>query len=238
MDKQNKTKYAAIVLSAGSGSRMKSSTPKQYLMLGEYPVIYYSLKAFEESAVDSVILVAGAQDISFCENEIIKKYRFQKVKKVVSGAAERYLSVYEGLKAAEADYVLIHDGARPLITAELIRKSMETVQKENACILAVPVKDTIKRSDENGYVADSPDRSSMWAAQTPQSFSRRLLADAYENFFAMQKAGKTLPPITDDAMLIEKMTGKKAKLAEGSYRNLKITTPEDLLLAKIFLEKI
>lgn len=233
----NNKKYTAIVLSAGSGSRMKSDIPKQYLMLGDYPVIYYSLKAFEESAVDNVILVAGAQDISFCENEIVKKFGLKKVQKVVAGAAERYLSVYEGIKAAaDADYILIHDGARPLLSVDLIGRCMKNVEKEKACVPAVLVKDTIKISDSGGYITDTPDRSSMWAAQTPQSFAYPLLLSAYEKLFVAQKAKKADITITDDAMLVEQFTERKVKLIEGSYKNLKITTPEDMQLAKLFLK--
>lgn len=235
----NKKKYTAIVLSAGSGSRMQSDIPKQYLKLGEYPVIYYSLKAFEESAVDSVVLVAGTLDISFCEKEIIKKYGFKKVQKVVEGASERYMSVYEGLKAAtDADYILIHDGARPLLSMDLIRRCMKTVEKEKACIPAVPVKDTIKISDADGCVADTPDRSSMWAAQTPQCFERKLLMTAYKNLFTAQKEQETNLSVTDDASLVERMAGKKVKLIGGSYHNLKITTPEDMQLAEILLKGV
>lgn len=232
----DKKKIAAIVLSAGSGSRMHSEIPKQYMQLAGFPVIYYSLKAFEESAVDEIVLVCGSSDEAFCRKNIVEKYGFSKIKAVVPGGSERYLSVYEGLKAVEADYVLIHDGARPVIDAESISLSMETVVEEKACVLAVPVKDTIKIADSEGYAASTPDRSRLWAVQTPQSFQTSLLREAYRRFFAAQKEGVKLPAITDDAMLVEQMTGQKVKLISGNYENLKITTSEDLLLAKAFLE--
>ncbi len=231
----NQKKFTAIVLSAGSGSRMHSDIPKQYMMLGKYPVIYYSLQAVEKSAADSVILVAGPKDVSFCKKEIVGKYGFKKVQKIVAGGAERFLSVYEGLKAAEgADYVLIHDGARPLLSADLIERCMETVEKEKACIPAVPVKDTIKISDAEGYVADTPERSRMCAAQTPQCFAYPLLFLAYQKFFDAQARGMTDLEVTDDAMLVEYFAGRKVKLVEGSHYNIKITTPEDMRMAEIY----
>lgn len=228
--------YAAIVLSAGSGSRMHSDIPKQYMDLNGYPVIYYALRAFEESDVDSVVLVTAPEDVDFCQENIVKKYGFDKVRAVVGGGAERYLSVYEGLKAAEADYVLIHDGARPLIDAESIRLCMETVTREKACVLATPVKDTIKVADVDGYAAKTPKRSTLWAVQTPQSFSRELLMQAYDRLFEQVHRGTLHIPITDDAMIVEQMTGQKVRLIEGKYTNIKITTPEDLDIAKLFLK--
>lgn len=231
----NKKKFTAIVLSAGTGSRMQSDIPKQYMLLGNYPVIYYSLQAFEKSAADSVILVAGPEDVSFCQKEIVDKYSLKKVQKVVAGGAERFLSVYEGLKAAEgADYVLIHDGARPLLSVDLIERCMKTVEKEKACIPAVPVKDTIKISDAEGYVADTPERSRMWAAQTPQCFAYPLLFFAYQEYFAAQARGMTDLAVTDDAMLVEYFADRKVKLLEGSNYNIKITTPEDMRLAEMY----
>lgn len=233
-----KKRFTAIVLAAGTGSRMKSGIPKQYMELNGFPLIYYSLMAFEQSAVDDVILVAGGEDISYCEENIVKKYGFHKVRAVVAGGVERYLSVYEGLKAAAgADYVLIHDGARPLLDEELIQSSIDGVVSENACVLATLVKDTIKIADADGYALESPDRSRLWAVQTPQSFSYDLIMEAYNCLFEKVRKGEPMPPITDDAMIVERMTGNKVKLIWGKYENLKVTTPEDLLIAKMFLKK-
>lgn len=232
-----KEKYTAIVLSAGSGRRMHSEIPKQYMDLCGYPVLYYSLKAFEESAVNEIVLVTGALDIEFCRKEIVEEYGFSKVAAIVAGGSERYLSVYEGLKvASDADYVLIHDGARPLIDEDLIRRSMETVVREKACVPGVPVKDTIKVTDHDGYAAATPNRSSLWAVQTPQCFSVELLTQSYRRLFAAEEQGTELPAVTDDAMLVEQMTGHKVKIINGNYTNIKITTPEDLLMAKSFLQ--
>ena len=231
-------KFAAIILAAGKGNRMCSDIPKQYMNLCGNPVIYYSLKAFEKSAVDEIVLVAGADDVEFCQEEIVNRYEIKKVRAVVSGGAERYLSVYEGLKAAsDADYVLVHDGARPMIDEESIDLSMKMVPLEKACVLATMVKDTIKVVNESGYAVDTPRRNSLWAVQTPQSFDRELLVEAYSRFFNEQSKGGELPIITDDAMLVEQMTNKKVKILPGKYSNIKITTPEDLEIAKMFLKK-
>ena len=231
-------KYAAIVLSAGSGSRMKSDIPKQYLPLIEKPVIYYSLMAFQNSPVDEIILVSGANDIEYCRKEIVERYGLSKVTKIVAGGKERYDSVYEGLCATDAEYVLIHDGARPVLTSDLIDRMIQGVENTGACIAAMPVKDTIKLSDEHKQVASTPDRKHLWMVQTPQCFARTLLEESYEILKRKQKAGENVPDITDDAMIVEYATGKKITLVEGAYTNLKITTPEDLAVAEIFLKSL
>ena len=167
----DKKKFTAIILSAGTGSRMKSNMPKQYMELLGKPVIYYSIKAFEDSPVDEIVIVCSTDYIEYFRHSIIEKYGFEKLKAVVQGGKERYNSVYEGLKAANGtDYVLIHDGARPLVDNEIIVRSMHTVEKEKACVAGMPVKDTIKVSDEFGYSANTPDRKSLWQIQTPQCF--------------------------------------------------------------------
>ena len=231
-------KYAAIVLSAGSGSRMKSDIPKQYLPLIEKPVIYYSLMAFQNSPVDEIILVSGANDIEYCRKEIVERYGLSKVTRIVAGGKERYDSVYEGLCATDAEYVLIHDGARPVLTSHLIDRMIQGVENTGACIAAMPVKDTIKLSDEHKQVASTPDRKHLWMVQTPQCFARTLLEESYEILKCKQKAGEKVPDITDDAMIVEYATGKKITLVEGAYTNLKITTPEDLAVAEIFLKSL
>lgn len=223
--------YTAIVLAAGSGKRMQTKVHKQYLDLLGKPVLYYALKAFEDSAVDEIILVTGKGEISYCQTEIVDRYGFKKVTHIVEGGKERYHSVYEGLKcAAGANYVLIHDGARPFVNEQILQSVMESVQENGACVTGVPVKDTIKIADGEGYAVETPDRNYVWAVQTPQAFSYGLIADAYTKLMAAED-----PTVTDDAMVIEKMTGKKVKLVPGSYRNIKITTPEDLIVAEAYL---
>lgn len=227
-----KQKYAAIVLAAGSGKRMNSKVHKQYLIIQDRPVLYYSLKAFEDSAVDEIVLVVGKGEEEFCRKEIVDKYGISKVKAIVEGGKERYHSVFEGLKQTrDADYVLIHDGARPFVNQDIIRRCMQEVQKYQACVVGMPVKDTIKIADEEGYAKQTPDRKNVWMIQTPQTFSYALIYEAYEEMLKTEDTA-----ITDDAMVLERIKGKKSKLIEGSYRNIKITTPEDLLIANVYLQ--
>ena len=227
-----KQKYAAIVLAAGSGKRMNSQVHKQYLIIQDRPVLYYSLKEFEDSAVDEIVLVVGKGEEEFCRREIVDKYGISKVKAIVEGGKERYHSVFEGLKqTSDADYVLIHDGARPFVNQDIIRRCMQEVQKYQACVVGMPVKDTIKIADEEGYAKQTPDRKNVWMIQTPQTFSYALIYEAYEEMLKTEDAA-----ITDDAMVLERTKDKKSKLIEGSYRNIKITTPEDLLIANVYLQ--
>ena len=227
-----KQKYAAIVLAAGSGKRMNSKVHKQYLIIQDRPVLYYSLKEFQDSAVDEIVLVVGKGEEEFCRREIVDKYGISKVKAIVEGGKERYHSVFEGLKqTSDADYVLIHDGARPFVNQDIIRRCMQEVQKYQACVVGMPVKDTIKIADEGGYAKQTPDRKNVWMIQTPQTFSYALIYEAYEEMLKTEDTA-----ITDDAMVFERIKGKKSKLIEGSYRNIKITTPEDLLIANVYLQ--
>ena len=227
-----KQKYAAIVLAAGSGKRMNSKVHKQYLIIQNRPVLYYSLKAFEDSAVDEIVLVVGKGEEEFCRKEIVDKYGISKVKAIVEGGKERYHSVFEGLKqTSDADYVLIHDGARPFVNQKIIRRCMLEVPEYQACVVGMPVKDTIKIADEGGYAEQTPDRKNVWMIQTPQTFSYALIYEAYEEMLKTEDTA-----ITDDAMVLERIKGKKSKLIEGSYRNIKITTPEDLLIANVYLQ--
>ena len=233
-----KKKTAAIVLAAGKGSRMKSDVHKQYLLLKDHPVLYYSLKAFEDSFVDEIVLVTGAEEIAYCRTEIVEKYHFTKVKKIVAGGKERYHSVFCGLQAVgECDHVFIHDGARPFITESILKRAYESVEKEHACVVGMPVKDTIKLADEKGYATDTPRRDLIWTVQTPQVFDFALVKGAYETF--LSKEQELLAQgirITDDAMVVEHFTDVRVKLVEGSYENIKITTPEDLEIAEVFLK--
>ena len=226
-------KFTTIVLAGGTGKRMHSHIHKQYLTLAGKPVLYYALKAFEESDITDIILVTGADEEAYCKRKIIVKYHIGKVKAIVPGGVERYHSVYAGLCAAEgADYVLIHDGARPLVSADIIKRSMQAVKEYRACVAGMPVKDTIKIADEDGYAKLTPERSKVWQIQTPQSFSYPLVYEAYRKMLADEDSA-----ITDDAMVVERMTNQPVKLIEGNYRNIKITTPEDLAIAEIFVEK-
>ena len=227
-----KEKVTAIVLAAGQGTRMGGKTAKQYLLLDGRPVLYYALLAFEKSMVDEIILVAGEKDLPFCRTEIVEKYGFSKVTRIVAGGKERYHSVYQGLKAAGgADYVLIHDGARPFVSDDIISRTIEAVKKEKACVVAMPVKDTIKIANEDHYAIETPNRSKVWMIQTPQAFSYDLILHAYEKVLASGDA-----VIPDDAMVLEKAENIPVKLVQCSYTNIKITTPEDMKIAEIFLK--
>ena len=231
-------KTTAIVLAGGRGKRMNSAVPKQFLMIKDKPVLYYSLKAFEDSFIDSVILVTSEDDMEYCKKEIVDKYGFTKVVKIVAGGKERYHSVLNGIKAAsDCDYIFIHDGARPFVTQDMLARLLECVEESKACVAGMPVKDTIKIANEGGFIDTTPKRELVWMIQTPQVFDFALIKKAYlilekDEYSLLQKGIS----ITDDAMVVEMLRGEKVKLVVGSYQNIKITTPEDLAIAEGFLE--
>jgi 2-C-methyl-D-erythritol 4-phosphate cytidylyltransferase len=196
------------------------------------------LKAFEESLVDKIVLVVGGDDVDYCKSEIVDKYRFSKVAAIVAGGNERYHSVYNGIKAIKWDceYVFIHDGARPFVTSEIIERAFEQVKEAKACVVGMPVKDTIKISDERGFIVDTPPRANVWQVQTPQVFEKQLISSAYEKLIVNEQtllADKIV--ITDDAMVVEYFEKLPVKLVQGSYENIKITTREDLKIAESFI---
>lgn len=243
LESKKTDRTVAIVLAAGAGKRMHSTVAKQFLLLGDRPILCYSLDVFERSNyIDEVILVTSMDGLHFCK-ELVEKYGYRKVSTITLGGKERYHSVFNGLSAAmyEEDstvenlpkYVLIHDGARPFVTEEIVRKNMEALETDKACVTAVPSKDTVKIADENGYVASTPNRSLVWNMQTPQSFDFTLVYDAYKKLIREEEniLAKGIK-ITDDAMVAELFEDVKIKLVEGSYRNMKITTPEDLEIAE------
>ncbi len=230
----------AIVLAAGAGKRMQSDVAKQYLMLKDKPVIWYALQTFEESKyVHRVILVVGSGEIPYCQEEIVQKYGFSKVCAVIEGGAERYLSVWEGLKCLqrqrleEEEYVFIHDGARPFVDEAIIKATFEAAKEYRACVAGMPVKDTIKIADEEGFAVQTPNRKTVWAVQTPQVFERELILDAYGKLIEqLEDLKKKGVEITDDAMVVETMLQRRVKLVKASYENIKITTPEDMKIAR------
>ncbi|MGI6094450.1 MAG: 2-C-methyl-D-erythritol 4-phosphate cytidylyltransferase [Lachnospiraceae bacterium] len=229
-----KKTYTGIVLAAGKGKRMKSEVQKQFLLLDGKPILFYSLDAFEKCEdIDEVILVTGKESLQFCQTEIVEKFHFNKVKKVVAGGKERYDSVYEGLKAAEGcDYILIHDGARPFLTQEILARVIQGVTEHQACVAGVKSKDTIKLADEEGKVTQTPPRDSVWNIQTPQAFAYSLIRRAHDRIREGSMEG-----ITDDAMVVEAL-GSEVWLTEGSYENIKITTPDDLTVGESILRSI
>lgn len=238
----------AVVLAAGSGSRMKSAAAKQFMLLRGKPLICYTLQAVEDSdIIDDCILVTGAKDLTWVTEEIVKKYHYHKVDTVIAGGAERYLSVAAAMRLiASGDmavsnrdgYVFVHDGARPFLTEKILRDTYEAVRKYGACVSAVRSKDTVKIADEEGFVKETPDRTLIWNMHTPQVFETKLIVDAYaaleKNLTDLQEKGVH---ITDDAMVVEYFTETKVKLVEGSYENIKLTTPEDMAVAERILDK-
>ena len=231
----------AIVLAAGAGKRMQSAVAKQYMLLKDKPILWYALQAFEESPIiQKVVLVVGEGEITYCRQEIVEKYGFTKVTDVIQGGAERYLSVWEGLKCLEpqtGNYVFIHDGARPFVNGEIIQNAYEAVKEFGACVVGMPVKDTIKVTDCDGFAVQTPDRNTLWAVQTPQVFEEKLIHDAYARLIdGLQEWKEKGLNITDDAMVLETIMKKKVKLVKGAYENIKITTPEDIIIAESFLK--
>lgn len=223
----------AIVLAGGRGSRMNSDIPKQYMPVCDRPVLFYSLKVFEEyKKIHEVILVAPEKDKSYCQTEIVDKYNFKKVKQIVSGGTERFESVYNALTNAKGGgYVFIHDAARPCITEKIIDRLYYDVKKYNAVVAAVKTKDTVKIS-EDGFVSDTPDRNNVWIVQTPQVFKTDNIKKAYEVMMMHHDVN-----ITDDAMVMERYGEDRIYLSESSYSNIKITTEEDIFTVENFFKK-
>ncbi len=229
---------AAIVLAAGQGKRMQSQIPKQYLLIGDKPVIYYALKTFQDSFIQEIILVTAKDDMEYCRKNVVEKYNFSKVSNIVAGGKERYHSVYEGIKAVNCDYIFIHDGARPFVTVEMLERAYICVAQYDACVIGMPAKDTVKIADSKGFAASTPNRDAVWTIQTPQVFSYELIRKAYS--LLIRKEQELLEKsikITDDAMVVETFLGQQVKLIEGSYSNIKITTPEDLQIAGVLLQE-
>ena len=223
------SRFVAIVLSAGIGSRMNSDIPKQYMMLKDKPVLAHSLLAFEESEADGIVIVCGKGDEDYIQKEFVDKYSLSKVTAIVEGGAERYNSVYNGLLACkDADYVLIHDGARPYVSQDIIKRNMEEVIKYKAVVTSVKATDTVKIADENGFVTATPERKSVYFMQTPQTFEYRLALESYSRLIEALKE-ETAVCVTDDAQVVEMYSDTKVKLIEGDYSNIKITVPKDLL---------
>ncbi len=237
-----KKRCTAIVLAAGSGSRMKSTVAKQYMLLAGKPLIWYALHAVEESEIiDDCILVTGAEDIEYVRAEIVERFGFHKVKTITAGGAERYLSVGNALEAIahEDGYVFIHDGARPFLTEQILRNTYEAVQRYHACVAAMPVKDTVKIADEDDFAVTTPNRKLVWAIQTPQVFDAKLIVGVYRKLREQQgKLEWKGIMVTDDASVVELFSDQRVKMVEGSYENIKITTPEDILIAEALLQKV
>lgn len=225
-------KVAAIIVAGGSGKRMGMGIKKQFIELEGKSVLAHTVEAFNKcKVVDEIIVVVGKEDQEKVKREVIKLYGYTKVTRVVEGGAERQDSVYNGLMATskETEYVMIHDGARPFISGEIIERALTSTKEKEATVVAVPVKDTIKVVKETLEVEATPNRNTLWSVQTPQSFKREILVRAYDD----AKAKKL--QVTDDSMLVEAY-GHKVYIVEGDYNNIKITTPEDLAIGQAILK--
>ena len=221
-------KIVAIVPSAGRGVRLHKRLDKPFVKIKSKPILAYTLEALQGSAyIDEIILVVSRKSIKRAE-DLVKKYRIKKVKCIVPGGKERGLSVLNGLKRIDkdVDLVLIHDGARPFLDKNLIRSAIKNADRFGAACVAVPVKPTVKLAQKGSFKL-TLNRKVLWEAQTPQVFKRDIIIRAYRNRKLAEKA-------TDDSSLVEKMNQRVA-IVKGNYRNIKITTKEDLLFAKQLL---
>ncbi|MBQ8638392.1 MAG: 2-C-methyl-D-erythritol 4-phosphate cytidylyltransferase [Lachnospiraceae bacterium] len=226
-------KCGAIILAAGSGKRMKTEIPKQFLELAGVPLFLHSVRAFS-GVVDEIVLVTGEESVSYCRS-ILEKEMVGIPVTVTAGGKERYHSSMNGLKLAKDwEYVMIHDAARACISEAVIRSSLESAVRHGSGVAAVLAKDTIKAADENGCVTETLDRGRLRIIQTPQCFYTDWIVQAYA---AMEAEGDDLSKVTDDAMVLETYGKKPVYLSEGSYENIKVTTPEDLLFAGAILQK-
>ena len=221
---------SVVIVSAGRGSRMKADINKQFLKLQNKEVIAHTIDTFYNNKnIGEIIVVVREDAAEFFKINIIEKYGYKNIK-IAFGGSERQDSVYNGLKMVDENckIVLIHDGARPFVNNETIDSAIESAKENKCVIVGVPVKDTIKVIDENNNVCDTPDRSNLWSIQTPQVFDYSLIMKAHE------KAREDNYYGTDDSMLMEYF-GQKVKVVEGSYNNIKITTPEDLKIGEEIL---
>ncbi|HZJ85136.1 MAG TPA: 2-C-methyl-D-erythritol 4-phosphate cytidylyltransferase [Syntrophomonadaceae bacterium] len=221
-----------VIAAAGTGSRMNSMINKQYMLLGGKPVLYYSLNCFSQmEQVQGIIVVAHPEEVDYCQTNIVEKYQFPRVN-VIPGGASRQESVQAGLDFLDAktSYVAVHDGARPLIKAELVLKVFQEAKKHGAAIPAIMATDTMKVIDKDGFVINTLDRKTLISVQTPQIFNYAGLLKAYEEAARENFTG------TDDASLYEKYIGR-VKALKGDNLNLKITSPEDLIIAEELIIK-
>ncbi len=230
-------KHIGIIVAAGKGTRVGGDIPKQFMEVGGKPLLFYSLKAMQDSFIDEIIVVTSEDRIGYVKEEIGEKYGISKLTRVVKGGSERGASVFEGLriiKEPEEALVYVHDGARPLLSLDLLERLKEKALEAGNAVAAVPSKDTVKIVDREGVVVNTPNRSSVWLAQTPQVFNASKLAAAYfEEYLSVAVSGGTGP--TDDASVMEAQ-GYSVYLVMGDYANIKVTTPEDIEIVRKALE--
>ncbi|GJL58454.1 MAG: 2-C-methyl-D-erythritol 4-phosphate cytidylyltransferase [Nitrospirales bacterium] len=224
----------AVVLAAGLGTRMGGNTPKQYLTLGNLPLLVYSLQVFQHyEGVGEVILSVPASDLEYCWSAIVKPFGLEKVTKVVAGGARRQDSVSNGLAAISdrPDGVLVHDGVRPFIDPCMVKNVIDCAGNTGAAVVAMPIHDTVKRVDSSGIIQETLKREELWQIQTPQVFRYDWLVEAHHQAQLHQWE------VTDDAALIERM-GYPVSVIAGSCFNIKVTKPDDLVFGEAILETI
>lgn len=220
-----------LIPAAGFGRRMGGTVSKQYLSLNGHPILAHTVALFDSHPrVDHIYIIAPENQRDFCQRDCIEPYNFKKVRDIIIGGAQRQDSVRNGVVAcggSSGDTIIIHDGVRPLYDGAHLDVVLDEVERSGSCVVGVPVKDTIKRVQE-GCIVETPPRAELWAAQTPQAFRYQLISAAHHEAQQQGYCG------TDDASLLE-WQGKTVTMVEGSYRNIKITTPEDLHIAEAFL---
>jgi len=230
---QGRPKVHVVIPAAGSGTRLGGGTPKQFLSLGDKPILVHTIQRFESSPeVDEIFLAVPEESIAEAE-QMVTRYRLNKVSKIVSGGEKRQDSVYNLLKrlnAGAGDLVLVHDGVRPFVHTRQIAELVAACRDYDAAVLAVQPKDTMRRSNGGGFFDQTVDRTALWMIQTPQAFKCSVLLKAFE------QAMKERFYATDEAGLVERM-GTKIRIIEGSYDNIKITTKEDLELGGLILQR-
>ncbi len=230
--------FKAIVLAAGYGLRMRSITQKQYLKINGIPMVVYALKIFERSPVDEIVLVVREGEQQFCREKIVKPYNLSKVKQIVAGGDERYNSSANGLASLHnCDYVMIHDAARPCLTTDIVTRCMNAVMEYGACTAGMPTIDTISVVNETHEVTDTPDRNHLWSIQTPQVFPFEDICRAHELLHEKEPEMSVdeRKAITDDVSILKRFLHKEVRIVDGSYENIKVTTPVDLKIAEMFL---
>ena len=228
-------KVIVLVPAAGMGKRMGAAINKQYLQLGGKPILAHTLQVFQDAPfVDDIYPISPADEIDFCREQVVERYGLTKVRQIVTGGKERQHSVLNGLRAidgaAEDDIVIIHDGVRPFVPRSVVQRSVEVARQHDGALVAVPVKDTVKVV-AGGFVTETPAREALWLAQTPQTFRYGVIRAAHEIAEAEGYLG------TDDASLVERL-GDRIHIVIGDYRNIKITTPEDMILGEAFLQSV
>ena len=223
-------KNVAVILAGGKGKRMNAPVSKQFIEIEDKPVIYYTLKKFENcDDIDEIVLVLPKDEVDYFVENIQSKYNF-KISKIVIGGKERSDSVYNALNELEdTDIVLIHDGARAFVSEKIIKDGIENAKKFGAAAPGVTPKDTIKVKDNNSFSKETPVRETLVAVQTPQCFKFSMIKECH------RKVREENIIVTDDTMVVERY-GNKVYLYEGDYRNIKLTTEEDLILAREFIK--